>query len=206
MEPQSRVRLAQAGQTQGRGLLLCSSTVPGPEAGAHPSQRSGCQGCRRGHWRGVWGLPWRILAGPGAVVGGQTEAVQAAQLMGYAPAWEARRPEQMYPHMETGPTSPGAAPPRPPAGHSGWSRQPLEVSKPTPWPVAGQARPAGNSGARRVSVQSPAAGHPEAPSAHPAAAGEALRALTLPLGTWLRVMPRAGRGGGQRDDSGCGDR
>lgn len=65
VEPQSRARLAQAGQAQGRGLLLCSSMVPGPEARAHPSQRSGCQGCRPGHWRGVWGLPWRRLAGPG---------------------------------------------------------------------------------------------------------------------------------------------
>ena len=57
-------------------------------------------------------------------------------------------------------------------------------------------------------MRSPAAGHPEAPSARPAAAGEALRALTLPLGTWLGVMPRVGCGGGgqREEDSGCGDR
>ena len=48
-------------------------------------------------------------------------------------------------------------------------------------------------------MRSPAAGHPEAPSARPAAAGEALRALTLPLGTWLGVMPRVGCGGGGRE-------
>lgn len=47
-------------------------------------------------------------------------------------------------------------------------------------------------------MRSPAAGHPEAPPARPAAAGEALRALTLPLGTWLRVMPRAGCRGAER--------
>ena len=51
--------------------------------------------------------------------GGQAEVAQEAQLMGYAPAWGARRPEWTCPHLETGPTSPGAAPPRPPAGHSG---------------------------------------------------------------------------------------
>lgn len=95
--------------------------------------------------------------------GGQAEAAQEAQLMEYAPAWGARRPEWTCPHLEKGPTSPGAAPPRPPAGHNGWSRQPHEVSKPTPWPAVGQAGPAGNSGARGPSVRSPAAGHPRLP-------------------------------------------
>lgn len=183
--------LVHGAGTRGRSTPQPAVRLPGLPAGA---------------LEGRLGAPMEETGRAWAVVEGQTEAAQAAQLTGYAPAWEARRPERMYPHMEMAPTSPGAAPPRPPAGHSGWSRQPLEVSKSTPWPVAGQARPAGNSGARRVSVQSPAAGHPEAPSGHPAAAGEALRALTLPLGTWLRVMPRAGRGGGQREDSGRGDR
>ena len=43
-EPQSHARLAQASQAQGRGLLLRSSTVSGPGAGACPGQRSGRQG------------------------------------------------------------------------------------------------------------------------------------------------------------------
>lgn len=121
-------------------------------------------GCRPGHWRGVWGLPWRRLAGRGG--GGRPDYERPRQLSSrYAPAWEARRPERMCPHMEMAPTSPGAAPPRPPAGHSGIP-QPLKSRNPPRglWPA--KPGPAGNSGARRVSQQSPAAGHPEAPSGH----------------------------------------
>lgn len=155
---------------------------------------------------GHLGVPAEETGGAWAVVGGrggQAEAAQEAQLMEYAPAWGARRPEWTCPHLEKGPTSPGAAPPRPPAGHNGWSRQPHEVSKPTPWPAVGQAGPAGNSGARGLSVRSPAAGHPRLPLL-------ALRPLVRPspcpsvLGSG-RCQGR-GKGGQREEDSRRGDK
>lgn len=163
-EPQSRERLARAGQAQQRGLLLRSSTVTGPGAGARPGQRSGCQGwLPAGALEGHLGVPAEETGGAWVVVGGRGRPGRSgpgSSAHGVRSCLGARRPEWTCPRLETGPTSPGAAPPRPPAGHSGWSCQPQEVLKPTPWPAAGQAGPAGNSGARGLSVRSPAAGHP----------------------------------------------
>lgn len=106
-EPQSRARLARAGQAQQRGLLLRSSTVTGPGAGARPGQRSGCQGwLPAGALEGHLGVPAEETGGAWVVVGGRGRPGRSgpgSSAHGVRSCLGARRPEWTCPRLETGP-------------------------------------------------------------------------------------------------------
>lgn len=180
--------LVHSARTRGWSTPRPAVRLPGLPAGAlegHlgvPAEETG------GAWVAVGRRGWPGRSGPGSSAHGVRSCLGA------------RRPEWTCPRLETHvPRSSSSQA----SSRSQWVVPPATSLETHPMACGRPSRASWEQRGQGAICAEPCSWSPEAPSARPAASGEA---LTLPLGAWLGVMPRVGHGGQREEDSRRGDK